>query len=647
MTDGSSDETRQDENGDSVAPGVRKRRGKEGEPPEGEEATQEAAGEESEAEQSGPSQFSVTSSGGRKTRVARAEGFDPRADSAKKKEAEGTEEQGEEEPSDEASDAGASEAGASGGRQVVDVSAESDESGDEDSPSAAPEVDTDVSLQDFEALLAGESRDEGASELKSLEPGDTIEGEVVEIGERYLFVHLGGKTEGMATRRQFLDADDELELDIGDTAEFYVLSKRDGEIMLGKHVESGDGGLDALERAYDSGAPIQGRVAARNKGGFEVDVMGVSAFCPVSHIDRHNAEDLDVYLNQTFRFKVIEIRDDGRTVVVSRSELLDAESREKAKKTLENLEEGAVVEGVVSNVVDFGAFVDIGGVEGLVHVSELAWSHFDDPRDVVSSGDQVEVKVLDIEEQKKGSPRIGLSVKQAKEDPWETVNRELHVGKKVEGTVVRLAPFGAFVEVLPGVDGLVHVSEMSWEKHVRHPREVVQVGQLVTVEVLDIDMIRRRLSLSMKAVGGDPWDAIEETYSVGESVEGTVENVEDFGAFISLGGGVTALLPRSEMSLGSGETPHSKYRDGATVEAFVLSIEPGRRRMALSESEPSKGGGSSSRKGGGGRSRSRGSRKGGGKKKRDSQVAYQDSSDSGGGGFGTLGDLLRDKLEED
>lgn len=496
-----------------------------------------------------------------------------------------------------------------------------------------------VTTDDFAALF--ESGGEASTPSRRyFEVGERVEAVVTHIDSTSVYVDLGGRNEARAPRAHYLDEEGNLEVKVGETHEFFVLGFKGG-IQLGKHLDASQQGIGALEDAQASGVPMQGRVTSKNKGGFVVDISGVEAFCPVSQIDLYNADELDVYVNQTFNFKVVEVRDGGRSIVVSRAALLREEAARQREETMGKLAPGEIISGVVRSISDFGAFVDLGGVDGLVHISELSWGNVDKPSDVVSEGQTVEVKVLDIEERDGKRPRISLSMKQAQEDPWATINEKFHVGMDTRGTVVRTAPFGAFVEITPGIDGLVHVSEMSWE-HVRQPSDVVNVGQEVDVQILDIDIVRQRISLSMKAAEGDPWSDIDEKFPVGAEVTGHVEKIEDFGVFVSLEGGITALLPRSEMDLGRNESPHNKARIGADITARVLSIEKGRRRMALSlrssddiEANPDAGRGS-----GGGRDSNRG---GGSSRKQKDSGPRSFSDDSSGGFGGTFGDLFKKK----
>jgi small subunit ribosomal protein S1 len=497
------------------------------------------------------------------------------------------------------------------------------------------EIQQDVTTQDFEALLAGEA-ETAEPQSRSFGAGDQITGEVVAIGEQYIFVSIGSsKAEGMAHRADYKTEEGELEVAEGEELDFYVLSTKGGDILLGKKLGGRDGAMQAVQTALDTGVPIEGHVEETNKGGFTVRIGSVNAFCPISQIELGYTDEPSVHVGNTYRFRVKEIKDGGRTVVVNRAELLREERKKRAEETMEKLEEGAKLDGTVTRVTDFGAFVDVGGVEGLVHVSELAHSYFDKPSDVISVGDNVKVKVLNIEhEEGRDDPKIGLSIKETLENPWEKVNEMFAVGEQVEGEVIRLASFGAFVEIAPGLDGLVHVSEMSWKEHVKHPRDVVSVGDKIRVEVQDIDQVRERISLSMKAVEGDPWDTADERYNVGMEVTGTVENVEDFGTFVKLDSGITALIPRSEMDLPSGVTPHRRYEEGAEVTARVLNVDSGERKMALTEKAAEDIDASDA---------ARKQRE----KKKKSDSTGQSSFDDSSGGFGTLGDLLGDQLGDD
>jgi small subunit ribosomal protein S1 len=443
-----------------------------------------------------------------------------------------------------------------------------------------------ATTEDFAALL--ESSGGKTPARRRLDVGQKVEGQITSITERFIFVDLGGRTEGIAHRDQFQDEEGHLEVEEGQTREFFVVSVGAGGIELGKFLAVQQTGIEALEQARETGMPVTGKVTAKNKGGFDVEIQNLRAFCPASQIDLHSNAEADSYIGQTLQFRVMDVREGGRNIVVSRAQLLRDAARRAREEAMKKIQVGAILTGTVRSITDYGVFVDLGGVDGLVHISELGWSSVDKPGDVVEVGQQLTVKVLELEdrEDRKGNKttRIALSVKQAQADPWESVQAELQIGQVVSGKVVRIAQFGAFVELKAGVDGLVPLRELSW-KHVNRAEDVVKVGQQVSVQVQDVDLARRRISLSLRAAEGDPWNKVADKLTEGQEVSGKVEKVEDFGAFVDLGDGVTALLPRSEMTLGKNETPHSRYKRGQDVTARVLTIQPEQRRIALSLKE--------------------------------------------------------------
>jgi small subunit ribosomal protein S1 len=565
---------------------------------------------------------------------------------ARRQEAESDEDTGSEEESSEDESSDQSEA-----RQESPSSEQSggqtpgtsdDESGEPekvlDDPPEAPVVEPDelekqlgaggedATTEEFAAMFEGS--DSSQPERRAYSTGDRVEGTVLSVGARNVFVQLDPQTEGIAKRREFEDEEGNLEVEEGEQRSFYITEIAGDEIFLGDQLAGSDGSIEALRDAQKNGVPVEGKVTGTNKGGFEVEVHGVEAFCPISGIELGYTEEKDPHVGATYRFLVKEVRDGGRSVVVNRADLLREERKQAAEETLEKLEEGQVVTGVVTRTTDFGAFVDIGGVEGLVHVTELSHRYVDQPSDIVDQGEEIEVEVLEIKKrQGEDTPKIALSRKATIQDPWEKVNEEFAIGQTVEGTVTRTTSFGAFVEILENVEGLVHVSEMSRTEYVRDGGEVVDPGDKVEVEIQDIDLTEKRISLSMKAIQADPWDSVKDDYPEGTQVQGTVENIEDFGAFIRLPSGITALLPRSEMDLAGGETPHSTYEPGETVSAKVIDIDTAEQKMALSV----KGGSSEGEGGDDG----------------ESVPTSHSETGSGSGGFGTLGDLIGDDLDED
>jgi small subunit ribosomal protein S1 len=496
----------------------------------------------------------------------------------------------------------------------------------------------DATTEDFAQLY--EQQEEDVPAQREYETGERVTGEVLSIDQEHIFVELDPHTNGIAKRREFTDDEGELEVTEGEPHEFYVVDvwEDENEVYLGRELKGQQGSVDAIQDAYESGVPVEGKVTGTNKGGFDVEVHGVDAFCPISEIEIGFTEEKDLHVGATYRFKVTEFEEGGDTIVLSRAALQREEREQQAEETLEQLDAGDTVEGVVTRTTGFGAFVDLGGVEGLIHVSELSHHTFDHPDDVVSDGQTVEVEVLEIEEPESedDDPRISLSRKSTETNPWEEVNEKFAVGENVEGQVVRNAPFGAFVELEPGVEGLVHVSEMSWTEHVKTPDEVVEPGDKITVQIQDIDIPRQRISLSIKAAEGDPWDDVQERYAEEMEVQGTVENIEDFGVFVKLPSGITALLPRSEMNLQNNAAPHGTFDVEDTVTARVLDINPEEREMALTlrdEEERESGSSADSYEDSGSSSDS-------------SDISSSSSgSDDGGGGFGTLGDMIGDQLQ--
>ena len=517
------------------------------------------------------------------------------------------------------------------GRKVVSPGSESEGSRDKEQETDEPMLsveDDDVTTQDFEALL-DQNESKSPPDERSFSTGDQVTGEIVAVGERHIFVDLGSKSEGIVNRSEFEDEEGNIDVETGEVVDFYVLSTDGDEILLGNELKGREGNMKIVKEAFESEVPIEGKVVESNSGGFVVDINGVRAFCPISQIELGYTEEKEAHVGATYRFRVDDI--EGRDVVLNRSKLLAEERAQQREETMEKLHEGATIDGVVTRVANFGAFVDLGGVEGLVHISELSHGHLDDASEVVDAGDTVTTKVLSIDEDEEtDNPRISLSIKETEDNPWQKVNELFAVGEKVEGEVVRLAPFGAFVEVADGIDGLVHVSEMSWEKHVKTPDEVVSVGDTVQVEVQDIDLAKQRMSLSMKEAEGDPWEAAADKYERGMTIEGTVENIEDFGTFVNLERGITALLPRSEMDLPGNASPHSQFEVGDDLEARVLEVKSDQQKMALTLRDAEDLGSSDS--------------EGDDSSEDQSQSSWSDTDDGDSGGFGTLGDMIGDDL---
>jgi small subunit ribosomal protein S1 len=365
---------------------------------------------------------------------------------------------------------------------------------------------------DFEAMLAE------FDGRKDPQVGDRITGTIVSIGRDAVFVDLGAKSEGTLDLEQVMDEDGNVLVEVGQAIEATVLKKDDraGSLVLRTRMTRSHRGLEELEQAFANELPVEGVVSATNKGGFEVQIGGLRAFCPVSQIDSKFVEDTEQFVGQRFSFRITKIEGGKRpNIVVSRRAILEEENRERAAQTRETLEVGAVLRGVVSSIKDYGAFIDIGGLEGMVHISELAFGRVNHPSDVLAPGQELEVVVLRIE--KTGDPRrpekIALSVRALDADPWQDAGDRFAPGTRIAGTVVRVQPFGAFVELAPGVEGLVHISELGAGRRVNHPREVVKVGDKVEATVLRVELDKRRIALSLAAAGQED-AAREETEAV-------------------------------------------------------------------------------------------------------------------------------------
>jgi len=396
-----------------------------------------------------------------------------------------------------------------------------------------PENQTMPAEGEFAALMEASLAERGGE----INVGDRITGPVIAITETTLVVDTGTKLDGVADKSEFLDENGELTLQEGENVTLFVVSVRGDEVVLSK-VLSGRGGAEALQQAFENNLPVEGKVEASRKGGYDVEILHHRAFCPISQIDLAFTEDPEVHVGQTYSFAITTFERDGKNIVVSRRKLLEQERAESELRFLESVNPGDVVPAVITRLVAFGAFAEVApGLEGLIHLSELSWSRAEKAEDAVSVGQAVTVKVLSFDRDKKGRPRISLSIKQAGPDPWDSVNEQFAVGDKVEGKVTRLADFGAFVEIAPGIEGLVHVSEMSHIRRIAKPSDVVASGDVVTVSIKDIDLAKRRISLSLKDALGDPWANVPETFAVGATVTGTVENRQQFGIFVTLAPG--------------------------------------------------------------------------------------------------------------
>jgi small subunit ribosomal protein S1 len=432
--------------------------------------------------------------------------------------------------------------------------------------------------EDFAELFASYESQRKAA----LKAGDKVSGTVISIGQKSVFLDCGAAVDGIVDREELLNDDGELTVAEGDTLELYVVGLTDDSVRLSRAL-TGIGGLNMLQDAFESGVPVEGKVREQIKGGFHVEVMKRRAFCPVSQIDSRYVDAPEDYVGQTLEFRITKLTEGGRNIVVSRRALLEEEQQQATAGFFETVNPGDVIEGTVTRLAAFGAFVElVPGLEGLVHISEISWARVQSPEEVLSVGDRVRVKYLGASEGKKpGETRLSLSIKQAQDDPWKTVTERFKDGDKVTGKVVKLMDFGAFVEIAPGIEGLVHISEMSYSKRVNKPGDMVQEGDMVAAVIKQIDVDRQRISLSMRDAEGDPWLGVADKYPVGQTFEGTVEKRQQFGLFVNLEPGVTGLLPLSVMSRAGGEVKYDKLGPGDKVVVSIESVNLRERKISL------------------------------------------------------------------
>jgi small subunit ribosomal protein S1 len=414
-----------------------------------------------------------------------------------------------------------------------------------------------------------------------LAPGVKVTGTVAKIGPEYVFVDIGAKNEAVIAAAELKNKEGALAVALGDKLTAYIVSDTVSEIVLSKSL-AGKGRNAAVQELMDvmnNRVPVQGKITGINKGGLNVNVLGHRAFCPASQIDIKFTDNTTAYLGKTFDFVITRITEGGRNVVVSRIPLLEGGLEKKIDALAKAGEAKLVLKGNISRIADFGLFVDLGDCEGLVHISEVSWERAENLSASFAVGQQVECIVRSVE---KKSPlrnsRISLSIKQTLEDPWKSVASKFSVGQSVAGTVTRLMPFGAFVELVPGVEGLVHVSEMSWVKRIHHPSDVVSAGQPVQVTVLSIDEMKNTISLSLKDAGSDPWRDIENRFSAGSDAEGTVARKAKFGYFIDLAEGVTGLLAIPNIAADK----KASLAEGAKIMVHIESLDTAQRRISLS-----------------------------------------------------------------
>jgi len=437
--------------------------------------------------------------------------------------------------------------------------------------------------EDFESLFESYMTDMSPE----VRVGEKISGEIIVIGQDNVFLNTGSKIDGVVEKSELLDENGEFQYKVGDRLELYVISTSDGELQLSKAIGK-TGSQELLHDARQNKIPVEGKVTETCKGGFRVQVMGKSAFCPISQIDVKYVEKPEEYVGATLEFLIERIESKGRNIVVNRRQYLERLYAEEREKFLETVNPNDTVDGKVSKLMPFGVFVLLhAGVEGMVHISELSWSRVSEPSEVVSVGEVLPVKILSITkgEAKSGAPKISLSAKQVSRDPWETSADRYRPGDKVEGRVTRCTDFGAFVEVEPGIEGLVHISEMSHVKRVVKAEDEVQPGDKVAVMVKSVDPANRRMSLSIKDTEGDPWLNIENEYAVGQSVAGRIEKKADFGYFINLSPGITGLLPKSKIEKAPDPQAIEKLKTDDAITVKIEAIDKQDKKITLAAAD--------------------------------------------------------------
>ena len=435
------------------------------------------------------------------------------------------------------------------------------------------------STEDFGQLL-----DQFEQEQSALQEGEVVRGTVVGITERGVLIDFGYKSEGIVNPSEFME-NGELAVKRGDEVDVLVkaMETSEGFPVLSRADAVRLRAWDDVEKAFNEGVPIKGRVMDRIKGGLRVDIDGIQAFLPGSQVDTRPVRNLDSLRGKEIEAKIIKLNRKRSNVVLSRKAVLEERNADRKGETLGQIEEDIIVEGQIKNLTDYGAFVDLGGIDGLLHVTDMSWGRLQNPAEMFKVGDTVQVKVLRFDRDRE---RVSLGFKQLLPDPWETIEERFPPNTRMNGKVASVTDYGAFIELEPGVEGLVHVSEMSWSKRVKHPSKLVGPGDAVEVEVLSVDPKARRISLGMKQVQDNPWRTLGERYQVGDRVHGKVRNLTDFGAFIEIEDGVDGLVHVSDISWSRRiKHPGELLKKGQAVDAVITGIDPDNRRMSLSIKE--------------------------------------------------------------
>ena len=441
----------------------------------------------------------------------------------------------------------------------------------------------DWNAYETDADLYGQLGKEGAAaeydkSLLNIQNGEVVEGTVISINKREVVVNIGYKSDGVIAVTEFRYNP---ELAIGEKVEVYVENAEDkkGQLILSHKKARQLKSWDRVNQALENDEIIKGFIKCRTKGGMIVDVFGIEAFLPGSQIDVKPIRDYDIYVEKTMEFKVVKINQEFRNVVVSHKALIEAELEQQKQEIMSRLEKGQILEGTVKNITSYGVFVDLGGVDGLIHITDLSWGRVNHPEEIVALDQKINVVILDFDDQKK---RIALGLKQLTAHPWEALNADLKVGDKVTGKVVMMYDYGAFVEVAPGVEGLIHVSEMSWNQHLRSAQDFMKVGDEIEAVVLTLDREERKMSLGIKQLTSDPWESIEERYPIGSRHTAKVRNFTNFGIFVEIADGIDGLVHISDLSWTKKiKHPAELTQLGADIDVIVLGIDKENRRLSL------------------------------------------------------------------
>ena len=432
--------------------------------------------------------------------------------------------------------------------------------------------------EDFAAMFEASLKEGGRTGL--VKEGEVIRGTVVRVTGEFAIVDIGYKSEGQVAIAEFTSPKGEVTVKPGDTVDVFLESRENdtGMVVLSKEKADKMRIWDEISAAVKDDQIIKGTITGKVKGGLQVDI-GVKAFLPGSQVDIRPVRNLEQYLSKEFEFKVIKFNQKRGNIVLSRRVLLEKQREEQKKETLKNLKEGAIMKGQVKNLTDYGAFIDLGGIDGLLHITDMSWGRVGHPSEMFSVGDEVRVVVLKFDPTQE---RVSLGLKQIQEDPWHRADEKYPVGTRVKGKVVSLTDYGAFIELEQGVEGLVHVSEMTWNKRVKHPSKLLEVGQEVEAVVLDIDPKAKRIALGMKQIEQNPWTGLEDKYPIGSVIKGIVRNVTDFGVFVGVEDGVDGLVHVSDISWTQRvKHPGELYKKGDVVEACVLNIDVENERFSL------------------------------------------------------------------